>query len=91
LAQLMIAVALVAVVMGHALGLGIVAINVVQGWKAHRRVERLGGNLLIRVVRPWLKRLDEIGPVLQAVSSWLGSPERTRNWFKRSSNGALAS
>jgi hypothetical protein len=67
LGQLVIAVALIAAAMGNAAWLAAVVMNITRGWRSRRRVERLGGNLLLRVVRPWLKRLETIALLLYPV------------------------
>jgi hypothetical protein len=62
----MIAVAVIAALMGNAAWLAIVAYNAVEGWTSRRRVERLSRGLLLQVVRPRLKQLEVVGLLLYA-------------------------
>jgi hypothetical protein len=68
LGQVMIAVAVIAALMGGVTWAVIVAMIIaVQVWTSRRRAERLGGDLLLQVVRPWLKQLEKVGLLIYPV------------------------
>jgi hypothetical protein len=67
LGQMMIAVAILALLMGGAIWLAAVTINTIQAWVSCRRAERLAGAVLLQVVRPWLKQLATVDFLLYAV------------------------
>ena len=58
--QMITVVLIIALLMGRAPALASMAINVLLAWRSRRRVERLGGALLLQVVRPWLKRVEAV-------------------------------
>jgi hypothetical protein len=64
---MILAVAILALLLGGAALLAMVVISALQLWLSRRRVERLGGTLLLQVVRPRRKQLEAIGFVLYAV------------------------
>jgi hypothetical protein len=62
---MMIAVAILALLMGGGIA-GFMVIPAGQAWLSRRRGERLGGRLLLRVIRPWLRQLEAVVLVLYA-------------------------
>jgi hypothetical protein len=65
--QMMIAVAILALLMGPATWLTAVIFTSIQAWVSRRRIERLGGPLRLQVVQPWPKQLQTVNFVLYAV------------------------
>ena len=66
LAQMMIAVAFLALLMAPRIAPAMMIWTAIQAWVSRRKAERLGGALLVQVVRPWLKQLESVSIVLYA-------------------------